>query len=80
MPDIFNMFASMAILSSQASQLGHCVVNLRCRAYAKDNIWVEVSQVYFDQCSRTKPQRKISSSYLLILIEFCERLPRLNPC
>ena len=48
MPDIFNMFASMAILSSQASQLGHCVVNLRCLVYAKDNIWVEVSQVYFD--------------------------------
>ena len=48
MPDIFNMFALMAIWSSQASQLDHCVVNLRCLVYAKDNIWVEVSQVYFD--------------------------------
>ena len=29
---------------------------------------------------RTKRQRNIHSSYLLILIEFCERSQRLNPC
>ena len=29
---------------------------------------------------RTKRQRNIPSSYLLILIEFCERSQRLNPC
>ena len=34
----------------------------------------------FELIPRPKQQRNIPSSYLLILIEFCERSQRLNPC